>query len=177
MKTICKNVYLFDELTDKQKSKVIEKHYDINVDYGWWESVYYDAANIGLEITGFDTGRSNDITGELLAKFSYNGMAQKITSEHGETCETHKTANEYLKEQAALVAKYSDGKNLEIVAEDNEWDYDNEIEEIEHDFLKSLLQDYLIILRNEYEYLTSEEAIKEMLISNEYYFDENGKIC
>ena len=47
----------------------------------------------------------------------------------------------------------------------------------EDDFLQSLCEDYRIILRNEYEYLTSEEAIIETIESNEYYFTEDGKLA
>ena len=41
-----------EKLSDKAKQKAIEKFYDINVDYDWWDSVYEDAKNIGLKITG-----------------------------------------------------------------------------------------------------------------------------
>ena len=51
-RTIRTKVYLFSELSDQAKQKVIEDNYDINVDYEWWESAYEDAANIGLKITG-----------------------------------------------------------------------------------------------------------------------------
>ena len=49
-RTIRTKVYLFSELSEKVKQKVINDNYDINVDYEWWESAYEDAANIGLKI-------------------------------------------------------------------------------------------------------------------------------
>lgn len=34
-------VMTFDELTEDQQEKAIEKNYDINVDHGWWEGDYH----------------------------------------------------------------------------------------------------------------------------------------
>jgi hypothetical protein len=62
------------------------------------------------------------------------------------------------------------------VEEGKEWDFDNECKDIEAEFLNDILEDYSIILQNECDYLTSEESIKETLISNEYDFTEEGKI-
>ena len=64
-RTIRTKVYLFSELSDQAKQKVIEDNYDINVDYEWWESAYEDAANIGLKITGFDIDRGSYCNGEF----------------------------------------------------------------------------------------------------------------
>ena len=50
-------VYKFDELDESTKQAAIEKLWDINVDYEWWEFTYEDAANIGLKITEFDLDR------------------------------------------------------------------------------------------------------------------------
>jgi len=169
--------YKFSELSDKAKENAVNNLYYINVYHDWWEFIYEDAENIGLKITGFDIGRNNYCTGEWLAKYSCNEVANKILAQHGEMCETYKIAKEYLMEQTSLVAKYSDGKNLEIVAEDNEYDYDNEIEEIENEFLKSLLCEYLTMLRNECEYLTSKQGIIEIIEANDCEFDENGKMA
>jgi hypothetical protein len=48
---------------------------------------------------------------------------------------------------------------------------------MEGEFLKSLLEDYRIILSKEYDYLTSRESIIETIEANEYEFDENGNIA
>ena len=50
-----------------------------------------------------------------------------------------------------------------------------ELQEMEDSFLKSLLEDYSIMLQNQCEYLTTDEAVEEMLTINEYQFLENGK--
>ena len=83
MRTIRTKVYKFSELSDKAKQKAIEKFYDINVDYDWWESVYEDAKNIGLKITGFDIDRASYCNGDFI--LSACEVAQNISNKHGET--------------------------------------------------------------------------------------------
>jgi len=48
--------------------------------------------------------------------------------------------------------------------------------DIDDDFLKSLLKNYAALLQEEYEYLTSREAIINTIKSNEYEFDEDGNL-
>jgi hypothetical protein len=52
----------------------------------------------------------------------------------------------------------------------------DESADVERDFQKALLEDYLVILRKEYEYLTSEEAIKETIKANDWRFSAGGKL-
>ena len=63
---------------------------------------------------------------------------------------------------------------------DNEFlddlEIEEEIEDLENEYLYTLSEDYRIILQREYEYLTSEEYIKDTLIANEYDFTEDGEI-
>lgn len=172
MRTIIKEttVYTFDELTPNAQEKAIENLWDINVGYEWWDSVYDDAEWIGLKITSFDLDRNRHATGKWL--WSALDSAHKIIDEHGEHCETYRTAQDYFITHKALVTKYSDGTDQ--IMEDNEWDFDQECDEIDAEFLRSLLEDYAIILQKEYEHLTSEEAIREAIEANEYEFTAEG---
>jgi hypothetical protein len=173
MRTVRTKVYKFDELQPEAKNKAIQQFSDINVDYEWWNFTYEDADNIGLKIKGFDIDRGSYCKGEFVDSAYY--VANKIKENHGETCETYKTAIAFIAEWDALVSKYSDGVTTDKVAEDNEYDFDNEAEDLESEFLKSICEDYRIILSKEYDYLTSEEAIIETIRSNEYEFTKDGK--
>jgi malate synthase len=102
--------------------------------------------------------------------------AAKIISEHGEKTDTYKAAFEFQEKRNKLVEKYSDGVNLEKVAEENYEDFDEEMDSLETEFFNEIQQCYYYILQKEYEYRTSEEAIKETVIMNEYLFDVNGDI-
>lgn len=172
MKTITVNLYQFSELSDSAKENARNWLREWYPDYGWWENTYEDANNIGLKITGFDIDRPNYCNGELTNDSHYT--ANKIKTEHGEECDTYKLAVKFLANWDALVAKYSDGDG-EKVTEGNEDDFDTEADELESDFKDDLLEEYLSILKNEYEYLTSDECIDETIIANEYDFTENGE--
>ena len=53
VETTTRNIYTWDELNEKQQEKAIEKLWDLNVDYDWWDGVYEDASSVGLTISGF----------------------------------------------------------------------------------------------------------------------------
>ena len=162
MRTVQTPVYKFEELSDDAKQKAIEHLYDINVAFDWWDSTYDDAKQIGCEIHEFDTGRSNSINLKCL---DAHETARLIVENHGETCDTRKLADEYLKDFDAL-ARDEDG---EVLNGDALYDLDKEFE-------RARGEEYLSMLRQEYEYQTSEEAILETIEANEYEFLEDGKI-
>lgn len=174
MKTIEINLYKFDELSEESKQHAIEKLWDINVDYGWWNWTYEDAKNIGLKITGFDIDRGNYCEGEIIT--SHTELAECILKNHGEQCETYQTAQNFLNERDNLVYKYSDKINCEVVTEENEYDFDQECDCLEDEFLKNILEDYRVMLSDEYDFLTKEDAIIETIKSNDYDFTEDGNI-
>ena len=174
MKTVTINIYQFSELTDEAKENAIKELYDINVDSDWWDSTYEDAAQINLKIKGFDIDRGSYVKAEFIE--SANNTAELIIMNHGESCETYKTAKSFLQDYNELVAKYSDGVKTDRVTEDNEYDFDNEADDLENDFLQSISEDYRIILSNEYDYLTSEKSIIETIEANEYDFTEYGQL-
>jgi hypothetical protein len=173
--TTTRTLYTFDELSDEAKEKALDSlRYSYYSD-DWHECTTDDAETIGLKITGFGLDRDRHAEGKFIEDASH--CANKIISEHGETCETYKTAKAFLSDWSELVVKYSDGIKRDRVAEGNEYEFDQEADEIEAEFLKSLLEDYSIMLQNECEYLQSEEAIIETIKANDYFFTENGKLA
>lgn len=174
MRTIIKEttVYIFDELTPEAQEKAINHLWDINVDFEWWDYMYGDAERIGLKLEHFDLDRNRHATGKWI--LSPVEVAIAIENNHGEDCETYRTAKDYLVSRDALVKKYSGGTDQ--VTEDNEYDFDQECDELDSEFLRSLLEDYSIMLQKECDYLTSEEAIKETILANEYEFTAEGDL-
>jgi len=167
-------VYRFAELSDEAKETAIERMADINVDYEWWDGEYEDAAQIGLKITEFDLDRNRHCKGCFAE--DAEDTANKIIAQHGASCTTHETATQYIKERAELVKKYSDGVNTNIVHEDNDFEFDAECDELDAEFLKSILEDYSIILQKQYEHLMSETAILETIEANDYEFTVDGHL-
>ena len=85
-------VYDFDGLDESAKEKARDWYRNGALDFDWWNSTYEDAATIGLKITSFELDRGRHCEGE----FKYFGGAEQcarlILKEHGDKCETYKTA-------------------------------------------------------------------------------------
>jgi thiamine pyrophosphate-dependent acetolactate synthase large subunit-like protein len=171
MRTITKNIYYFSELSEEAKQQAIEKLYNINVDFQWWKFTYEDAETVGLKINGFSLDRNYNCNIELIDNVF--DICHKIIENHGEICDTYKTAKNWLSKYDELFARYEDENNKGYVDSEKENDFDDELSDLEHDFKNSISSDYLTMLRNEYEYLTSEEAIIETIIANDYEFYED----
>lgn len=168
--TTVKTVYLFSELSDRAKENAISNCSDCNTFFEWWDTTYDDANDVGIKITGFDIDRGAYCNAEFMA--SAEETAHKIIDNHGEVCETYKTAAQYLKESDELIdtaAKTEDGEF------EDESHLDGLLDELDGEFLKSISEDYRIILQNEYEYLTSREAIIETIEANGCEFLEDGR--
>lgn len=165
MKIIETKVYTFDELSDSAKEKARDWYRNGCLDYEWWDSIFDDAKRIGLQIESFGLDRDRHACGKFIA--SAEECAHKIEDEHGDSCETYKTAKSYLADRDRLIAV--DGED------ESEHDLDRALDSLDDEFLKSLLEDYAIVLQNEYEYLLSDESVDESILCNEYTFTEDGK--
>jgi len=121
-------VFTFDELSDEAKEQVVQDYAIDGLIYDWWEYVYEDAKNIGLEITSFD---EHNIEGNFTT--NANKVMRNIIADHGANCETAKTVKEFYRD------KHAGGINS-----------------LEDELLHALLEDYRVMLWKEYEYLTSQ---------------------
>lgn len=159
MKTKTINIYQYSELSEKAK-EVARQWYLEGMDNSFcWENTQYDASEIGLIIESLDDHRPN----KGYFAVSATECAAKIMKNHGEACETFKTANKYM-------------ENLLFASRDTESEgYEDLCEELEKEFLQSLLEDYRIMLNRDIEYQQSDESIAESMQANEYDFFENGK--
>lgn len=184
MRTITETIRLrkFDELTPEEQEKVISSNYDFNVNDDWWDMTYMDAENVGLKIEEFDLDRNRHC--KISFMWSALQTAEQILKDHGEDCDTYKTAQEYMEERNRLIVEQCqyEADCLCSNKEDWEWEelmyYPEElyIEDIDNDFRRALQEDFASILQHEYDYLTSEEAIRESIEANEYEFTDNLKI-
>lgn len=173
MRTKTINLYSFAELSEEAKEKAVSHLRDINVDHNWWEYVYEDAKNVGLKINGFDIYRGSYCQLDI---DHYYHTASRIVTDHGKDCDTYKAAEQFIADWDALVEKYSDGINTNVVTGENQYDFDSEADDLDEEFKKELSECYLTILRNQYEYLTSTESIIETIEANEYEFTEDGEL-
>lgn len=168
MKTVEITLYKFNELSAEAQQKAIENNSDFNVDYDWWDDTYEDAKNVGIDIGSFEVDRY--CKGTIM---DTEQTAHDILKQHGENCETYKTAASYLNERDQVIEQWPKGEDGEYIDED---ELDEKLDQLGEDFEQSILEDYRIILSNEYDYLTSTAAITESLISNDYDFTMEGEI-
>ena len=164
-KTITKTIYTYDELSDKSKARARAWYREGNDLSSLWDDIREDAKSIGLKIISLDQHRANK--GEFIR--SAPECAETILREHGDTCETYKTAKGYLDALQKLGDRPSD--TMED-ADDNE--YEDAREDLDKEFLQSLLSDYFYRLQRDEEYAYSEESVSENILINEYTFDEDG---
>lgn len=150
--TTTTKVYTFNELSESAQDRAIDSLRYAQVDYGWWEAIYDDALTVGVRITEFDLDRSRHANGEL--GFMPVDVANLIMSEHGPDTDTFKLAAEYLDEV--------------------QYTLDDELSDLDQNFKYDLLECYSVMLQNEYECLTGDESIKELIEINEYEFNETG---
>jgi len=169
--TTTRMLYTFDELSPEAQEHALNELWDLNVDHDWWDCTYVDAKDTaGLTITEFDLdGNRRHIKGNFA--HGAEETANTILENHGDQCETYKTAAAFLKDLAGLKEKYPDEDSDEYWEESGEW------EDLKKEFLHDILEDYLSLLFENYNYFTSEEAIKETIKCNEYEFTENGDLA
>jgi hypothetical protein len=155
MKTKTINVYEYKELSETAKEKAKEWFLSGNDISFEWNCMKDDAKNIGISLKEYDYRRY--MKGELLLDFTQ--VLANIIKEHGKTCETYKTAKQFQSDYMKLTEEQEEEK-----------------EELESEFLRSILEDYRILMDKDCDYRESEEYISEMMEANDYEFDENGKI-
>lgn len=162
MKTIEVKVYSFSELSDCSQENALKDLWDINHDYDWYAQVYEDAENAGIKITAFDID-----TMTIKGKF-INGsddVCERIKKEHGKETETYKIVNEFIKSYSKLIKT-----NL------NEDNYCDELDFLKSGLLNKILGAYLKMLKEDYEYRESKQAIIETIEANEYDFTIDGSL-
>ena len=172
MKTKTIEIYDFDELSESAQDTAIDNIRTINNEYyEWWDSIYEDAETIGLCLTGFGLDRNRHATGYF--KDGAEGCAHLIIDNHGETCETYKTATVYLTDRNEVIASAQFDQDGGI---ESEYPLDDLLDDRDADFLQSILEDYSMSLQREYEYLNSKENLLEVIACNEYTFNVNGQL-
>ena len=171
MKTKTIQVYECNELTERAQESALDAVRQGNYGDGWFEYTYEDAEAIGLHLTGFGLDRDRHATGNF--KDSAECCAHFIIDNHGETCETYKTATVYLKDRDKIIESAPIDADGEF---ESEYNLDSDLNDLDAEFLRSILEDYAMQLQKESEYLDSKEHLLEMIDCNGYTFTEYGKI-
>ena len=170
-------VYKFDELSEEVKEKVLDDCRFIMVEYfNWWEFVYHEADMIGIEIEGFDLYKGYI---KIKLNTSVLNSVESAMQWFGESTEEYKLVKSYYDE----IMKLADSDEVKEYLEENPHDdpydaiYNMSLDDRFYDeYINDMKRVFLRMLENEFNYLTSDEAIIECFNNNDYEFFENGKI-
>lgn len=166
MKTIKINLYAYDELTDDAKEKALERFADINVsDELWYEHMMEESKDLGFDITSFDIDRGSITLGKFTE--SFEEIAKRIIANHGEKCDTYIDATNYLKDLAEIISAHD---------EDTVDEFERAKDALDEAYERALAIEYLSMLKHEYDYQTSREAVEETIMCNDYQFTEDGEL-
>ncbi len=186
--TIQHTVYTFDELSPEAQQKAIDDLRDINTDYDFYNysDTYTDIAseygiclytsdlcfdlyrNTWLYIDNHDHARSG--------KTSYIDDMTKYLKKAGIDLRT-KDARTLLDNGFTLDTKHYGGGDGRSFINTDYCNISDDTEQKLQETIDELCNKIEHALKKEYEYLISDEAIKETIISNEYEFYIDGKIA
>ena len=194
MKNITKTttVYNFDELTETAQNNALELNRDINISPWWFDCTTEDFKEIGSKIgididdiyfSGFwSQGDGACFTGN----YSYKkGAVKTIKKEYPHWQELHDIAQQLQSEQKRFFygitttvnnkGHYNHENSVQIESYDNnKEDYASESCTI-GDTLQDFMRLIYSTLEKEYNYHTSDDAVKEYLIEHEFQFLECGE--
>ena len=199
MRTAETEVYEFNELSEQAKEHARERYRANAFDYDWWEYVYDDTKSaaelLGISInniqfSGFwSQGDGASFTGD----YRYaKGAFKRIKAWAPEDKELHRIAGglqsiqkRYFYSLRASITNgagsnyYSHSGTMHIEAWDARRSGYTDVGNAEGelaDLMRSFADWIYQQLREEYEFLTSDEQIDEAICANEYEFTEDGSI-
>jgi ubiquitin C-terminal hydrolase len=173
MRIIETKVYLFKELDEQTKEKVIRNNYHIALQDDWYHFTKDDLKEVDIELKSFD-GSFAEIN---IDNFLFN-TCEKIIKSHGENCDTYKIAERYIKEYNFIQEKIDALNDYDSDDEyqDKLTQCDQDLDNLDEEYQKEFSEEVLSMLRQEYEHMTSDEYIIDMFEANEYEFTAEGEI-
>lgn len=180
--TVEYKLYKYDELSDKAKEKALEGFYDFNVDYEWWDSSYdwfqEKLKEVGLKCKTFYFGLDRDRFLEAV-DLEFIDVAKFIETS------VQAGVKKSILDVADLTINYTRGYRHTFHTIDTYRGIPDRCPRLNkyltslidrcNDKLGDMFSDFLSQLEEEYDYLTSREAIEESIRCNEYEFLEHGE--
>jgi hypothetical protein len=174
MRAIKVKLYQFEELSAEAKENAIERNRTMNVEHDWWDCTCESMKEVGVEINSFDIYYRNI---NIKIEDSEH-TASKTIEYYGEGMEVVEISKRFIADRDALIKRLGEGNDIAGYSVKEEFidEYDEEIEYLEEEYIKEMSEEILTWLRDEYEYLLTDEAVAETLIANDYEFTEEGQI-
>ena len=195
MEVLSIKTFAFDELSDTAKATAIEENYEYNTNYDWWDGDYDDFKNVGKCI-GIDiddiyfSGFSSQGDGACFeGRYAYKAGWGKELSGYcgGDSFEEIRAIGKRLQDiqrksfyaiQASVKQSghyhHAMCTDIEVTCERSEEYYNpiggNDIIEELRNFMNWMYSQ----LNKQYDYLTTDDAIKESFEANDVHFLEDG---
>ena len=182
MRKMTTMVYSFAELSEAAQERALNAFRCISVEYDWWTYGAYDTICTVGNLLGLDIDRINFDTDSYCifdASYEYvRGAAKAVKAEFPQDTKLHDVARKLQDLQKrhfySLSCAVTKGRTT------NRYSCFRFGEDYECEDLGDIIDDFAhwaqILLRDEYKYLTSDEAVKETIEANEYEFTEAGKL-
>ena len=190
MKTVTTTRYTLDELRDLAEdpdSNVTHDAYERafswvlggQLDYHGHDWLDEDLSEIGLSLNAFDIDRGTISLSKTAG--CWWDVAAAILEEHENTAPTYRLVQKYLRLAIAARRKWLLYEREVASSDDDEPDRrdfeDTYVaEELLKEFIYELGEEYLLILRAEIDYRSSEENIHLTADASDYHFDEHGRV-
>lgn len=188
-----------NDVDDQLQNELIDKHWDINVDHEWWEYTYdefkIEMETKGITVADINfsgfysqgdgasfTGRIDMIQFLKVHELEQQFMGATFFAGQGELwAELQRGSSGYYHENSVGVCLLLDSYNnydyeddstryqvYETMQEvmDSEW---KDLEEEVGSICRGYMQDLYSKLRDEYEYLTSDEVVWETIVANDLH--------
>lgn len=191
--------YKYNELPEETQQKIIENLYYINIDYDWWnDSVDYFKDQLkeygihapDIRFSGFcSQGDGLSFTGsvELLTLLDKTELSKDYPNFIQLINDNEIDVSAYLYRVGRAQAVHERSVRFEVdldvyfeeISEEMKallFDLADSIEYKLEQWRLNICRDFYKQLSDEYDYLTSKEAIIETIEANEYQFTANGKI-
>ncbi|MCK5605077.1 antitoxin of toxin-antitoxin stability system [Candidatus Pacearchaeota archaeon] len=198
--TVKTEVFKFDELAEEAQETAIERYREGNLNYDWWdfEDATQAAACMGIEIENiYFSGFSSQGDGACFeGSYSYQKGGVKAIKDYAPQDEKlHQIAQDLqdiqktcfyglyatVKQSGHYSHEYCTDINVcerRTLRDGSEYDESASIADHENieEVLRSFMRWIYKQLEAEYDYLQSDEAIKETIEANDYEFTAEGKL-
>lgn len=204
MRIVEKTLYKYEELSDRAKQRARECCLEDGLDPSWWEYLYEDFARVaeilGISLSEkpvplmngkcryepeiYFSGFYHQGSGSsFCGTYGYaKGAVDKIKKYAPQDEELHRIAQglqdvqrrHFYRLTADITSARDHYIRVEVGDSENPYrdigDAEDDVRELMNDFNGWMFK----CLQDEYEYLTSDEAVEESIVANEYEFDEYG---
>lgn len=181
MREITVKAYAFAELSDDAQERALNEFRSVNVEHNWYEYPY-DTIRAAGKLLGLEIGDIHFDTDSYCifdASYEYvRGAVKAVRKEFSwadDLCKVAKDLQDLQKRHFYSLRCEASSQRVSNSYRCFRFGEDYECEDL-GDIIDDFAHWARILLRDEAEYLTSDESVKETIEANEYEFDEAGNL-